>query len=518
MKLSVSTILPCLFALATTALPAQTPIVATEIANGFLRPLYLGSPPGDEDRLFVLEENTGLVKIIKNGQTLATPFLNLGSLISTAGELGLLGCAFHPDYANNGYVYFNYTRPRTGGGNETVVARYTVSGGNPDVADPATAQEVLVFRQTAGNHNAGGMQFGPDGYLYISTGDGGSGNDPSCNAQNLENLLGKMLRIDVDSGSPYAIPPTNPLVAFPALRHEIWSYGLRNPWRWSFDKLTGDMYIGDVGQSSPTGREEISFQPASSTGGENYGWKLQQGTNCYLTGNCFNPPACPNAAFTLPIHEYNTGANCSVIGGYVYRGCAIPGLQGTYFYADYCSGRFWSFRWDGSTMTEFQERTSELFPAGGPGRINSFGEDERGEIYICAQNGRVYQIRADATSPATNLGFGKVGSNGLQPVFEVCGLLGAGQSAEFILRNAPGATTAAFLLGASSSPITFPWGTIVPSAPMIAVPFAVGASGRLQFTVNGGVGPATAVAQWALLDAGASAGLGLSNGVQIDFP
>lgn len=363
------------------------------VASGLAQPLFLTYVPGDSARLFILEQNSGKILILKNESILSTPFLNIGSLLSTGGERGLLGLAFHPNYPNNGFFYVNYTN--TSG--NTVIARYTISA-NPDLADPSSAQTVLTIDQPFSNHNGGIIAFGPDGYLYIGTGDGGSGGDPGNRAQSGNTLLGKILRIDIDGGSPYAVPPDNPFVGSPDFRDEIWAYGLRNPWRFSFDKQTGDMFIGDVGQNI---WEEVDFQPASSNGGENYGWR------CYEGNHAFNTTGCGSSAdYVFPIHEYSHGSgDCSITGGHVYRGCAMPDMGGTYFFGDFCSGRIWSFKYDGANMTEFTNRTAELAPGSGLAinMISSFGTDIRGEIYILDYgDGEIYKIvPADGVSMCT---------------------------------------------------------------------------------------------------------------------
>ncbi|HWR82856.1 MAG TPA: PQQ-dependent sugar dehydrogenase [Candidatus Deferrimicrobium sp.] len=375
-------VLICLLATAAGQVHAATPLTAQLAVSGLSSPVYVCSPPGDRNRLFIVEQG-GRIRIHKNGSLLPVPFLDIHTIISTGGERGLLGLAFHPDYAANGYFYVNYTNVA---GN-TVIARYQVSA-NPDSANQNSAFTILTVAQPFSNHNGGMLAFGPvDGYLYIGMGDGGSGGDPQNNAQNPQTLLGKLLRIDVDGGVPYSVPPDNPFVGAPDTLDEIWAFGLRNPWRYSFDRAAGDLYIGDVGQNA---LEEIDFQSNTSSGGENYGWRLKEGTSCY------NPPSnCDPAGVLIdPIHQYTHGGSpfrCSVTGGYVYRGCAIPDLQGTYFFGDYCSGQVWSFRYNGSTVTEFQDRTTELgLPAVS---VSSFGENANGEIYIVAYNlGRIYKI------------------------------------------------------------------------------------------------------------------------------
>lgn len=360
---------------------AQTPLTTTVVASGLSSPVFVTSPPGDTDRIFIVQQG-GRVRIVKNDTLLTGNFLNLQGKISSGGERGLLGLAFHPDYANNGYFYVNYT---DSAGN-TVVARFQVTA-NPDSANFSSRQILLTVNQPFSNHNGGWIDFGPnDGYLYIALGDGGSGGDPQDNGQDTLSLLGKMLRLDIDTTQGYKIPPSNPFVDSTGTLKEIWALGLRNPWRNSFDRLTGDFYIADVGQGA---WEEVSFQPGTSGGGENYGWRLKEGDHC------FNPSSgCDTiAGLTDPIHEYPHSDGCSITGGYVYRGSAIPDLQGTYFFGDYCSGTIWSFRFDGNDTSEFQDRSTEL---GVSVNISSFGEDARGELYIMGHNnGTVYKIVAD---------------------------------------------------------------------------------------------------------------------------
>lgn len=360
------------------------------LLTGLQRPTHCTAPAGDLERLFITEQYTGRIRIYKNGSLLATPFLDINPVVSDSGsERGLLGLAFHPQYATNGYFFVNYTN---NSGN-TVVARYTRNASNPDLADVGSASILLTITQDYSNHNGGMVAFGPDGYLYIGMGDGGSGNDPNNRAQTPSSLLGKMLRIDVDNPtSPlnYGIPPTNPFVGNSAYRPEIWATGLRNPWRFSFDRQTGDMYIGDVGQDA---WEEIDFQPASSAGGENYGWRCTEGNNCTGLSGC----TCNAASLTRPIRVYSHSVGFSLTGGYVYRGCAIPSLNGTYFYGDYGTGRIWSFRYTPSGgVTEFTDRTTQLVPPSGQGTIggiSTFGEDGFGELYVCDINqGELFKI------------------------------------------------------------------------------------------------------------------------------
>lgn len=367
--------------LTTTSAPASAQtLTRTLVANGLNNPIGVYQPPGD-DRLFV-NEQSGRIRIIKNGQVLATPFLNADPVTTGSGEQGLLGIAFHPDYQNNQTFFAHYTD----NSGTTTVTRFQADPANPDVADPSTAQVILTQSQPFSNHNAGAIHFGPDGYLYIALGDGGSGNDPQCNAQNPGTWLGKMLRIDVDAGSPYSVPADNPFLSTPGYLPEIYHTGLRNPWQWSFDQLTGDLWIGDVGQDA---REEVDFAAAGDAG-LNFGWKQMEGTLCNSTSNCSSIPPCNSPALVLPVFERNHAGlfsgPCTVVGGYVYRGCAMPALDGTYFSADYCDNRVFSFKYDGSTLTELTERTAELNATGLPD-IVAFGQDNMGEVYIVSRGG-----------------------------------------------------------------------------------------------------------------------------------
>lgn len=371
---AVSAIVPGAFAV---------PVASEFVADGFTSPLFVTSPPGDTTRLFVVEK-AGVIKIIKNGTVLGTPFMDISALVRDDGERGLLGLAFHPNYPATPYFYVYYIEDS--GNFNSKIARCEVNGGNLDLALTNSTSNLpftlLTVNQPAGrdNHKAGWIGFGPnDGYLYVACGDGGSSNDPDGNGQNINTLLGKMLRIDVDTAAPY-VPATNPFVGV-AGSDEIWSYGLRNPWRCSFDRSTGDLWIGDVGQGA---REEIDFQDASSTGGENYGWVTAEGFACLGgSGTCGTNPG-----FTPPIDDYPRTDGHSVTGGYVYRGTAIAGLQGTYFFADYIFGTIWSFDYNG-TVNNFTNRSTELDPPGARtiNNIASFGEDANGELYIVDYSG-----------------------------------------------------------------------------------------------------------------------------------
>lgn len=383
-------------------LAAQSQLSSVLVADGFKKPLLVTSHPEDADLLFVMEQ-TGTIKLIRKNVVLKKPFMDIKDRVHTpitpGDERGLLGFAFHPNYGQNGRFFINYINKK---GN-TVVSEFRVSR-NPHRVDPNSERILFTLQQPFSNHNGGHMAFSPrDGYLYIAVGDGGKAADPYNVGQSLETLFGKILRIDVDSGKPYGIPKDNPFVGTPQARGEIWVWGLRNPWRFSFDRETGDLYTGDVGQDK---WEEINFQPAASGGGDNYGWRIMEGNHCY------NPPEdCDRTGLTLPVLEYPNDANymrtltglsqpdvdgCSVTGGYVYRGKAIPGLQGTYFFGDYCSGNIWSFRMVNGKAVDFQNRTEEINLGGGEytNYISSFGEDTAGEIYIVDYNGEIYKLIA----------------------------------------------------------------------------------------------------------------------------
>jgi glucose/arabinose dehydrogenase len=357
----------------------QTPTDITDlrlalevVASGLNNPLYLTAPAGDP-RLFVVTQN-GTIRIVQNGQLLATPFLDVASKITSGGERGLLSVAFDPAYATNGFFYVNYT-DRNG---HTVVERYRVSS-DANRADAASAKQILFVQQPFANHNGGHQVFGLDGMLYVAMGDGGSGGDPQNNGQNRNSLLGKLLRIDVSRGDPYAIPSDNPFVGQTGARGEVWAYGLRNPWRIWFDPTDRQLYVADVGQNAI---EEVNVV-AATTRGVNYGWRIMEGASC------FNPSSgCDRTGLTLPALTYtHAGGACSVTGGIVYRGARIPELRGHYFYGDYCAGWVKSFRYANGQATD--EKTWDV---GDVGSILSFGEDATGEMYLLSANGRVYRF------------------------------------------------------------------------------------------------------------------------------
>ncbi len=392
---------------AASVLPAQ--VQFTLVTSGLTAPDFITNAGDGSNRLFILEQ-TGIIRVFKNGSLLATPFLTLGGLVSNftggSGEQGLLGLAFDPNYSSSGIFYITYT---TTTGNATfpyttTLARYRVSSGNADVADPASGEVLLSIPKKYTNHNGGMLAFGPDGYLYMSMGDGGSGGDPDNNAQNLHTLLGKLLRLDVTStppsGQKYAIPSSNPFYSSsdPAVKKEIWAYGLRNPWRFSFDRSNGNLYIGDVGQNI---EEEVDFQAAASAGGQNYGWHILEGNLCYTPStNCVAP-----TAYVPPVATYDHGTNdsygCSLTGGYVYRGSASPALQGVYLYGDFCSGRVFGLVRNANSSWTYGQIASTSYT------ISSFGQDEQGELYLADYyGGKIYHISSNSVTISGNAGVG----------------------------------------------------------------------------------------------------------------
>ena len=354
--------------------PAPPAIRLEPAAAGFDRPLFVTHAGDGSGRLFVVEQG-GAIRIVRAGRVLPQPFLDLSAALdSSGGERGLLGLAFAPDYATSGRFYVAHTAP----GPRVTIARYRVSR-DADRADPASRATVLDMKDPAGNHNGGMIAFGPDGFLYHGTGDGGSAGDPWDNARDRRQLLGKILRIDV-AAEPYAIPPGNPF-ARGGGAPEVWAYGLRNPWRFSFDRATGELWIGDVGQNA---WEEIDVEDPRRGGGRDYGWKTMEGLHCFSPRR-----GCDPQGLELPVHEYGHDAGCSVTGGYVYRGRELPDLVGSYLFSDYCKGTIWSLvrgpEGRATVRTLFESRV----------QVSSCGEDEAGEVYLCDHgNGAVFRIAA----------------------------------------------------------------------------------------------------------------------------
>ena len=345
-----------------------------QIASGINAPTDIENAGDGSGRLFFVQQD-GQIRLFRNGALTAQPFLDIRSKTHASGEQGLLGLAFPPGFAQRQKFFVDYTDLS----GDTVIAQYSVSA-NPDQADVSSEIVLLHINQPFPNHNGGRLQFGPDGYLYIGMGDGGSGGDPLGNGQNLGTLLAKLLRIDVLSApGTVKIPPNNPFVNQPGARPEIWAYGLRNPWRFSFDPATNDLWIADVGQDR---YEEVDFQPASSHGGENYGWNVMEALHCYSPAS-----GCNMQGITLPIAEYShANGTCSITGGFVYRGRTSPGMRGIYLYADYCTGQIWGIDREGTQFVN-----SPLLSAGF--NITTFGVDEAGEIYVAnASNGAIYHV------------------------------------------------------------------------------------------------------------------------------
>lgn len=341
-----------------------------QVASGLVNPVFLTAPANDA-RLFIVEQR-GRVLIVQNGQVLATPFLDISGKISSGGERGLLSMAFHPQYASNGWFFVYFTDLN----GDITVERFSVSANNPNLAANLAVPIISIPHRFAGNHNGGLLAFGPEGMLYLGTGDGGGGGDPQGNAQNNNSLLGKMLRLDV-STLPYTIPSSNPFVGQVGKRGEIWAFGLRNPWRFAFDRVANLLYIADVGQST---REEINVVGTGGAG-VNYGWNITEGTLCYPADPCILQ------GITLPIVEYAHSEGCSVTGGYAYRGTQMPEIAGHYFYSDFCAGWLKSFRFNNGVATE-----QRSWGVPNVGNITSFCEDSVGELYMLSASGSIYRV------------------------------------------------------------------------------------------------------------------------------
>ena len=360
-----------LFAVGPVSAEGRHGLAVQEVADGLTAPLYVTAPTGDA-RLFIVEQ-PGTVRIVERGRLLDRPFLDISSRLRFGGERGLLSLAFHPNYARNGYFFVNYSEKVNGA---TRVERYRVSD-DPNRADPASAQLVLRVEQPYSNHNGGHILFGPDGMLYIAMGDGGSCGDPKGHGQNRMTLHGALLRIDINLGVPYAIPPDNPFVGDAGGRDEIWAWGLRNPWRVAFDFETGLLYVADVGQDD---WEEVTVAPTDA-GGLNHGWNIMEGNHCFLEEDC-DP-----IGLAAPAYEFGHDAGCSITGGLVYRGQAMSALHGHYFFSDYCAGFLRSLRYIDGAVAETID-----WDAGDLGNVTSFGADATGEIYITNSGGQVLKL------------------------------------------------------------------------------------------------------------------------------
>ena len=378
---SLGLIIILISAVLPTALNAQDPQLQFTQVSPRSSVTDISNAGDGSNRLFMVEQG-GRVTILMNGETLEVPFMDITDRVLSGGERGLLSLAFAPDYKTSGIFYVWYTVP----GGTTVLARFNVSD-DPNIADAESGQVILSVPQPFANHNGGRLQFGPDGMLYLGLGDGGGSNDPQQNGQKGSTLLGKLIRLDVDPvhGS-YAVPPDNPFLGNSGVKDEIWALGLRNPWRISFDGETGDLYIADVGQGA---LEEVSFQAASSPGGENYGWSDMEGTQCNLDN-------CDLSVYTLPVTEYTHDDGCSITGGEVYRGSAYPNLYGRYLFADYCSGKVWSLKNDnGNWVTKLLADTDF--------RIQTFGLGEDNSVYLTHRSGGVYLISDGEVKPETTV-------------------------------------------------------------------------------------------------------------------
>lgn len=514
-----------LLGLAAAPLHADTPTPLTTklVVSGLVRPVLVTAPVSDPDRLFIVEI-IGRIKILKDGVLLPTYFLNLqGTVQSSPPFQGVFGMAFHPDYANNGYFYVYYADMA---GAATVV-RYQVSA-DPEVADPTSATPILTIPALGDGHEGGTLAFGPDGYLYLATGDAGLQNDPNCNGQAMARLYSKMLRIDVDGGSPYAIPVDNPFVGDPIVPPETWSTGFRNPWRFSFDRLTGDLWLADAGQDTA---EELMFEPAGFGGGLNYGWPVMEGSACFNLNLCPpTVPACGAPVFTPPFLEYGHDVGCGIIGGYVYRGAAIPDLRGTYVFGDYCSTpvgpAIFTCKNVGGVVTDFTDRAAELTPdTSTVDFICSLGEDAAGELYIVDHyDGEVFKLIPDpAAGSFTNIGASGIGGSLGEPVMSGYGDLAPGSPTGYTVTctGAQPFVQGFLFYGVQNNPTPFYGGTFYPIPWLRSLIFGFDANGTFSASValpaslpNG----LDIVQQFFFVDATAPFGVSGSNALMLSVP
>ncbi|MEM7309404.1 MAG: PQQ-dependent sugar dehydrogenase [Planctomycetota bacterium] len=515
--------------IATTA-QAQTTLRADRIITGVSSLSWVGSPPTD-DRIFLTEQSTGDVEVYTNEGAFLGKALDLTGTINTGSERGLLSLAFDPDFGTNGYVYVYYTNTAVG----SRIERYTMLGDplTSNVIDASSGLTIIQQVQPQSNHNGGHIEFGQDGYLYFAWGDGGGAGDSACNAQKGTTLLGKMIRIDVDTDAfpadptrNYGIPADNPFVGDPTMLDEVYHLGLRNPWRWHFDPLNDDMYIGDVGQDA---REEISWS-AGGVSGLNFGWKIMEGNNCFSTSGCpVGIPPCNSPLLTDPIHEYNHtggfGGPCTVIGGVVYRGCAIPEEYGTYFFAEHCDNNIWTFSYDSvSGVQNFQDRTSEITASFSIASIRSFGYDHSGEVLIGDSN-EVFRIVAETRSFTPDTCQISISAGGVQS-WDLDAGAGFGGQLYFIGGSLTG--TAGIPTGSVLVPLTLDsytnYSLANPNvAPLINTFASLNGAGQAsaEFNLAGGILPATIIGTrgyhaYAVLDA-SLAGAFASNAAAIEF-
>ncbi|MGE0824918.1 MAG: PQQ-dependent sugar dehydrogenase [Candidatus Binatia bacterium] len=452
--------------------PAWAQTVALQpYVGGFSLPVAITHAGDGSHRLFVVEQ-AGTIRIIKNHTLLPQPFLDISNRTTGTGERGLLGLAFAPDYKDSGVFYVNYTNLS----GTTIIARYRVTA-NPDVADPNSEEILLSIPQPFANHNGGQLAFGPDGYLYIGMGDGGGGGDPAGNGQNPASLLGKILRLHVTPRRPsYRIPPSNPYLNAPGFRGEIWALGLRNPWRLSFDRHTGDLYMGDVGQGA---YEEVNVQSLTSPGGENYGWDILEGSHCFD-----NPSCTPPSGAVAPVLEYpHQNGDCAVIGGAVYRGVQYPRLHGVYVYSDFCTSRIWGLERDGASW-----QNTLLFGPDNSHRLSAFGEGEDGELYAADwfDSGVGKILRVTETTAVTTADLSLAGVDFPDPV-----ALGSNLTYSFTVTNAGAAlATGGQLSTLLPSNVSFvsastPSGSCMNANPVICTlnPLANGANATVTLVV-----------------------------------
>jgi glucose/arabinose dehydrogenase len=513
-------------ALAATSTTASTghaqSLRVERLVSGINSPVSMRQPPG-ETRIFVLSEPKGIY-IIENGTVLPTKFLDLTQEVAGASER-VLGMEFHPDYVNNGRFWVSYMD----GLDQSHVVEYLRDAIDHNLADESSAVHLFGPTQQPSNlHNWYDMHFGPDGMLYLAFGDGGGANDPNENAQDMSVLFGKILRIDVDSvpRGTYAIPADNPFANLPGIAGEIWHSGLRSPWRFSFDRLTGDFWLGDVGQAA---WEEINFAPAG-VGGLNFGWRCMEASHCTSLANC----GCADPSWTDPVVEYpNDQPRCAVMGGYVYRGSLIPWLQGTYFYGDYCSARIWSFEYDGTNIVNFTERTMELTPEEGSiGPVMGFGEDANGELYILDRgNGEIWQIKSDNCTPGDSICTAQPNSAGPGALITTAGCRSISENNLLLsVSGLPIDEYGIFFYGPQQAPTPFGQGTLCVGGPggvfrlRPALRSSTAGSVRRLLDLNAspadtGPGMITAGSTWSFQFWYRDPGLGfnLSDGVSISF-
>ncbi len=512
-SLSLSALVALAVAFAATPDTGAQVFSAMRVTRQITEPVQLAQPVGDNDRLFVAS-NPGRVKIIKNGAVLSQNFLDITADINKAGEGGLLGLAFHPDYMTNGKFYVSFTADTPQG--DSVVAQFTVSATNPDVADPGSRVDIFgPLPQTHTGHKAGALQFGPDGMLYFSIGDGGSSGDPDNRAQNLLDPRGKILRFDVDAPFPH-VPADNPFVGNPNGLDEIWHYGLRNPYRFSIDPLTGDMFIADVGQST---REEVNYVASTTPAPVNFGWRCMEGDICSGLSGC----TCFDLSLTDPVLAYPHSADwgCAVMGGHVYRGSAIPSLYGRYFFGDHCTSKYWSFQIVNGALTDLVQHTAMMQQSGMgfyPSLPTGFGTDNDGELYILDYYGDE-TFKLVPYLAWSDVGSGLLGSNGV-PILNGLGTLEAGTDVTLTVTDVVPAASGTLVIGFSELAAPFKNGILYPNPDILISGLPTGA-GSINLTSPW---PAAVPSGLELFfqvwtpDAGAIAGFSATNGIMAITP